>query len=638
LVSMTGPTIPRKRTWPAPAAILAGAVLVRAAYLVVYARQLPFARYPFGDAGIYLEWARQIAAGAPPGGVFYRAPLYPYVVALLLKASASLWPVYVLQVLLGLGTLLLTYDIARRLFGNAAADIALLLLALTAPLPFFESKLLSATLVLFLVTLGTFFVVLAADRRTRWRWFLAGLAFGLAAIAWPGSLVIFAALCVWALAGRAAGRKSLPVGIFACLAVITVVTARNVVVGEDFVPVSANGGFTFYQGNNRLSAGTLAQPPEVFEFRYEGRYLAGIAEQQEFEQRYAESRLGSNLKPSQVSSFWLRRALTWIVGHPGAYLTLLGRKLVLVLSDYESPSDYSIELESRAAWPLRITFVRFGLLLTLAVVGLLLARKKAAWPVYSVMVGTFAALLLFYVADRYRLPMLPALAVVGGAGLHEAWRRLRFRKLGFVPVIAGAVTLLFSMVVFPTPLKRGSDLLLAGAYRNLGAVWAYRANQPDKAVAALRDAQSIYSKYSATLNPQERLAAEELNELLGAVEPASNTDAALARLQQGDTATAIELLEQGIGRDSTDRAAWLLVGSLYGAGQRHIEAESLFDRAAKRFPDDPVVLFNLAVAAFKARDFRSALAAAERVLELAPGHVQARRIADAARHNLTTEE
>jgi len=612
---------------------------LRVAYLMVYAQRLPFARYPFGDAGIYLDWARQIAAGAPPGGVFYRAPLYPYVAALLLKASASLWPVYVLQVLLGLGTLLLTYAIARRLFGNAAADTALLLLALTSPLPFFESKLLSATLVLFLVTLGTFFVVTAGERRTRWRWLLAGLAFGSAAIAWPGTLVIFGVLCIWAVAGRTAGRKALPVGIFACIAVIAVVTVRNAVVGEDFVPISANGGFTFYQGNNRLAAGTLAQPPEVFEFQYEGNYLTGIAEQQEFEQRYAESKLGPNLKPSQVSGFWLRRALSWMSGHPGAYLTLLGRKLVLALSDYESPSDYSIDLETRLAWPLRIALVRFGLLLALAVMGLFLARRKAAWPVYSVALGIFAALLLFYVADRYRLPMLPALAIVGGAGLHEAWRRARFRKLGFLPVFAGVVALLLSTVAFTLPLKRGSDLLLAGAYRNLGAVWAYRANKPDEAVAALHQSQDIYTKYSATLNPQEMLAAAELNQLLNAIEPsAKGTDAATARLQQGDTVTAIQLLEQGIGRDSTDRAAWLLLGSLYGAGQRHVEAESLFARAAKRFPADPVVLFNLAVAAFKARDFRPALAAAERVLELAPGHVQARRIADAARHNLTTEE
>lgn len=618
--------------WLVPVGILAVAAGLRVGYLVVYSARLPFAGHPFGDAGLYFDWAKQIAAGTAPAEVFYRAPLYPYLVALLLAAKAGLASVYLFQLLLGLSTLTVSFLTARRLFGFSAACITLGLLALTAPLPFFESKLLSATLVLFLVTLGTFLVVAAAERRRRRAWLLAGIVFGLGAITWPGTLVVFGVLCIWAVAGRAAGRKALPLGIAACLAVVGVVTLRNAVVGADFVPISANGGFTFYQGNNRLAAGTLAQPPEVFEFQHQGRYLTGIAEQEEFERRAAASRLGYEARPSQVSGFWLRRALSWMAGNPGAFLLLLGRKTVLALSDYESPSDYSIELESHLVLPLRLAFVRFGLLLALAVLGAFLVRDRRAWPLYSATVGTLAALLLFYVADRYRLPMVPALAVMGGAGLHETWRQVRRRRPVFVPILAASAVFLLSTLAFTLPLRRGSDLLLANAWSNLAAAHLTAGNK-DAAVDAWQQAEAVHARHDATLNRQERLAAAEVRRALRALAPAG-ADQAADCLQQGDTTSAIRLLEAAIARDSSDSATWLLLGSVYGFQQRHDDARLVFTRAVQLLPADPALRYNLALAAFRAKDYPAALAAAEELLKLVPDHQPARRIADAARRNL----
>ncbi len=622
----------KHRNWLVPVGILTVAVGLRIGYLVVYCTQLPFAEHPFGDAEVYLMWAKQIADGTAPTGVFYRAPLYPHLLALLLAAKAGLSSVYLLQFLLGLGTLAFSFLTARRLFGFTAASITLGLLALTGSLPFFESKLLSATLVLFFVTLGSILAVTAAERRRRWVWLWVGIVFGLGAIAWPGTLIVFGVLVIWAVVGRTAGRRSLPLGMAACLAVIGVVTLRNAVVGADFVLISANGGFTFYQGNNRLAVGTLAQPPEVFEFQYEGRYLTSIAEQEEFERRAVASVLGHEPKPSELSGFWLRRAISWMVANPGAFLLLLGHKAVLALSDYESPLDYNFELESRWVWPLRLAFVRFGLLLALAVLGVLLLRERRAWPLYSAIVGTFVALLVFYVADRYRLPMVPALAVLAGAGLAETWRRVRRRRPVLVPILAALAVFFLSTLAFTFPLRRGSDLLLANAWTNLATTYLAAGNQ-QAAVSAGQQAEAIYARYEATLNRQERLAAAEVRRVIQALAPAGAAEAA-GCLQQGDTTSAIRLLEAAIARDSSDHAAWLLLGSVYGFQQRHEDARLVFARAAQLFPLDPALRYNLALAAFRAKDYPAALAAAEELLKLVPEHQPARRIADAARRNL----
>ncbi len=623
---------PGSRGWLIPALILAAAAGLRTCYFLVYNARLPFAQHPFGDAELYLTWAKEIAASAAPAGVFYRAPLYPYLVALLLAARSSLGAIYLFQMLLGLGTLVISFLVARRLFGYAAACIALGLLALTAPLLFFESKLLGATLVLFLVTLGTFLVVVAAERRRRWSWLFAGVCFGLAAITWPGTLVVFGVICIWALAGRVVGHKALPLGIAACLSVVLVVTIRNAVVGADFVPISANGGFTFYQGNNRLAAGTLAQPPEVFEFLHHGRHLTTIAEQEEFERRFVAAQLGYEPKSSRVSQFWLRRALSWMTANPGPFLLLLGRKAVLALSDYESPSDHNIELEKSLVWPLRLAFVRFGMVLALAVLGLLLARDRRAWLLYAVVAGTFAVLLLFYVADRYRLPMLPALAILGGAGAHRLWRLARQRRLSAIPVAATAAAFLLSTFGFTLPLRRGSDLLLANAWTNL-ATAHLSAGNPDAARSAWRQAEAVYVRHAATLNRQEQLAAAEVARLLRTVVPADMAQAT-DFLLHGDTTAAIRLLETSIARDSSDPTAWLLLGSLYGFQRRHHDARLALSRAVRMFPDDPALRYNLALAAFRENDFGTSLAAAEELLKLVPGHEPGRRLAEASRHRL----
>lgn len=588
-------TVPTRRAWLLPALIVAGAAALRILYHAVYARNLPFFDHPFGDAEIYLNWARAILSGTAGPGPFYRAPLYPYFLALLLKPGNYLLTVYIAQTTLGIATLVLVYRAASRVFSRPAALVAMGLCALSGPLLSFETKLLSATLVVFLVTLGTYFVILAADRRRRWFWLLAGLAFGCAAIDWAGALVIFAAVSAWSLFGRESGRKAMPLGLAACLAVISVVLVRNMVAGDDAVLISANSGFTFYQGNNRLALGTLAQPPEVFELGEGGRYLTGIAEQETFERTYALDRLHRDLRPSQLSSYWTGRALSWIVRNPGPYLALEWRKLVLALSDYESPLDYNIELERSRAWPLRLAFVGFGLLFAFTVAGVFLYPPRAAWPFHAVAVGTLAALLLVYVADRYRLPAFPALGALGGAAAWELWRRARFRKLTARPIIAGALALLLSFVAFNLPLRRGSDLLLANAWQNLGIVYRDRAAAPDKAAAAFRRSVAIYEHRADPANRQEQLAL-------------SDARAALASVTRSPS------------QDSSARAALLERGSEPGRAGRHAEAMDVFARGVREFPTDPVLRYNLAFAALNAGDTALAVAQAETVLQQVPGH------------------
>ncbi len=631
--------------------ILATAVLLRLAYLWVYAHNLPFFDYPFGDSEIYLDWAKSIAAGELLGpGVFYRAPLYAYILAGILKtAGGSLVAVYATQTLIGLATLTITCSIARRLIGRKGALASLVLAVLAGVLPFFEVKLVSTSWVVFFMMLGIWLLVLGRDVGKRWCWLLGGLAFGIGILTWPGIFLVVLAVFLFGILDREVGWYRVVIMAAGCLLAVLPVTVHNLAVGQDFVPVSSNGGFTFYQGNNRLAVGTLAHPPEVYQFQRDGRYLTGIANQERFEQEYAEETAGRVLRPSEVSGFWLGRAFGWIAKNPGDCVVLLVRKLVLALSDYESPSNYSFDLELETVWPLRLMVVRFGLFLALATIGFVVARSWRHWPAYAVIIGAFAALLLFYVSARYRVLAVPALAIIGGNGVVVLWKRIRARRGWFFLVVVGLGVFFVARLGFVLPLRRGSALLLANGYRNLGEVYHYRVREPERAKKAYQRAVEIYQ---LNINPsclQERLALSETRRLLQRLgtervrkpeqdaEAAELVQQAEQALAHGDSVAARSQLERALAADSGMRSVYLLLGSILGARGEEKQAQELFSAGTRRFPDDPVILYNFAYAALSAGDYDTALIAAQRVLAIVPNHPWAEKVAERARRKLIEE-
>ncbi len=626
---MTGSSevVERRRERLVLAGLLVGAALLRFAYLWWYARQLPFAQFPFGDSEIYLDWARRIAAGNLVGpGVFYRAPLYAYVLALFLKfVPGGLMAVYLVQMVLGLGTLLLVYASARRIAGRPAAQAALVIAALVGSLPFFETKLLATSWVVFLVTLGTWLVFGSAARST-WSRFCAGLAFGAGILAWPGAGLVVLAVVGFELRAGGKALRRVALIVAGCTVAIMPATIHNLMVGRDFVPVSGNGAFTFYQGNNRLAAGTMAHPPEVYEAGSGGRHLTGIADQERFEREYAEQAAGRSLRQSEVNGFWLGRGLRWIAGNPGAALTLFGRKLGLVVVNYESPSNYDYEVELETVWPLRLFAMRFGLLLALAVVGFVVASRRLWGPASAPILGTTAALLMFYVSARYRVLMVPVLAVAGGVGLTGLYARVRRRGRWFLPLAAGLATLLLSALLLELPLRRGSNLLRANGFRNLGEVWLRRAQDSSRAAAALERAVLVQQQCMDPRSRQEAVALAEIQELLQATRVGDGPDSRglLGKsgqvLARGDTAGFLMLLEQALAGDSGIKQAYLQLGTIHGRQGRPAAARRVFETGARRFPDDPVLLYNVAVAALDQGDSGAARNAASRVLELVPGH------------------
>ena len=442
--------------------LLAGAALLRAAFLASTWHD-PALRVPYLDGAFYDTWARSLAAGRGDfQGAYFLGPLYPYFLSCIYRLSGpDVHVVRVVQSLFGLLGAAFVLSLGRRFFGAAAARAAVVLYALYGPLVFYENLLVMESLLLVL-TLAALWLLCVPAWRPAWRAALAGAALGLATLGRPTVLLV-APVVWWALmhAPASAARDSrarprakhawrpLVAAAGAWLVVLLPVLVRNAWLGAGPV-VATNGGVNFYAGNQPGATGRFRAPQGV-------RFFAAPV---------FESTAGADL-PSAVaaraltvqavagdltaadSRLWLGRSWRWIRSEPLAAAALPWRKAWLVLQAREIPQVESYAFHARRLWLLRAFGVDFGVLWPLAALGLWQARRLRV-PGRGVIALYALALLLpclvFFVTARYRLAVVPYVALFAGFGVAtlwgwmgaRAWRSAALALLAIAPLALAA--------------------------------------------------------------------------------------------------------------------------------------------------------------------------------------------------------
>jgi tetratricopeptide (TPR) repeat protein len=475
------------RTLPPPwaipwslAALLVAAALFRAVYFYLYARHSIFFDGLILDSRVYDSWAEAIARGQWIGRqAFYFPPLYPYLLGLLFKAVGhSLAPVYLLQALLGLVNIVLIYRIGLATFNERVALLAAGAAALYGPFAFFEMKVLGTTLGLTLSLLALVLLVGAerasqAGRRGAGRWLPAGLVIGLAAECVPGTLLLAPMYAAYLGFARYRAAMALLAGAF--LATVPVL-AHNLYVASDPLPLSGQGGLTFYQGNNPNASGLYSLPPG----------FSGSPESQAVEeQSQAERETGRAMRRSEISAHFLRKGLAFIAASPVAWLRLEVRKLLALLGDYEASTEYSLYFERQQIPWLRILCLPFAAIVAAGTAGMILAGRPrppaAAVLVYAAHAAAIP--LIFYVSGRYRLPLAPPLLIYGAVFCDRVLSEIRATG-ALTPTAAktAALALGLALVSF-FPL--GSQVVPseANVHYNIGNLLMER-NQYEAAIAS----------------------------------------------------------------------------------------------------------------------------------------------------------
>ncbi len=438
------------------------------------------------DTAYYVALSQRVATEGvlAPTGAFVVSPLYVYFLAAVLAAGGTLLAAQLVQV--GLGALAVgwLFATACHWFGGRAALAAAGLAILTGFFTFSEVLILQSALDPFLVSCALYALTRTmAGGGGTWAFGAAGASLGLLALNRPNALVFAgaAAAAVFAVQWRqaAADRESrgtrvarAAILLASLLAVLAVNAARNYAVSGQAVVIASHGGLNLYIGNHDRADGTYTPVPGI---------TPSIAGQARDATRVAESAAGRALTPAEVSNHFAGRAVDWVMGHPGDALRLWIRKTGILLNRVDVPLNYSYAFYAREPGSfLRVLKVGPWLVLPFGLLGLcwpaLRANRRGYW-VWAMFVPVYgAAVVLFFVSDRYRMPLLVPLCATAGAALVRFFDLARARQ--FVPLrIPAAAVAVVAVVTFA---DLGLDPGLGGE-QTRKAVWLVEQGSFDEA-------------------------------------------------------------------------------------------------------------------------------------------------------------
>ncbi len=504
-----GATLPRWIPWISLLVLLL-ALALRLHWWTAF-RGSPLFHSPAIDEALHWEWAGRLAAGSgSPEIPYFRAPLYPWWLGLLRRAGLGLAGSRAAGVLLGLLNLGLLFALARRRLASCSIPPLLALFGLSAALVYYEPMLLIPQL-LILWLLGGSLLLMEGLRGLRARdedpagfsprpvaillLSGAGLCLGLAAIARPNALLLLP-LLIWlpwremrrrrpAAAGRIAAALLPPLAGF--LLPVLVVASINGWPGSG-VLLASQGGVNFWIGNNPAADGRSAVLPGVgpaWEREDASRLASADA-------RLREGSTGGPPGPGEESRLYYGKGRRWLVEHPGRAAALYWRKLMLLLGPVEQGNNTSLLALSRRAPLLHgLLHVSWWIVLLPGLLGLALGYPKDGslrrWCLG--VLGLYSlSILLFFVNARFRLPLIPFLALPGaeflGALFLGAKSRQRVRpRRGII----AAVLLLFPLLALS--VRSGGGTPGWQSFQE-GNAW-FRLARPDSARAAYLEALRI---------------------------------------------------------------------------------------------------------------------------------------------------
>ncbi len=649
----------KSRDWVLLTIVLAFGALLRGAYLMEI-KDDPAFSHPIYDPEYNAYWARGLAAGdwqLPPGvndpeirsTPHGRPPGYPWFLTLTyLLFGVNDWSPRLVQMALGLVNAALMYFLGRRLFGRGIGFIAALFMALYWAFPYFEGLLTYPTVVVCILLCMLHAILRWRERPNAKGAAAVGFLLGLFGLFRPNALLFAPVLVLWMARVRGnAGLSrirwmlaatSLALGI---AAVLTPAFVRNYMVARDVVFISSYGGINFYVGNHPEASLVEPRIPELLRwagiehwscFDY-AAIVRGVAAEQGLD----------NMKFSEANRYFYRKTLGFIRERPGLFLKNLAKKALLFWGPHEITNDtvmaYDKQFSKTLHWlpgfPTAAALFVFGSLM------LLLKRRRASADLSPLVrdmsellwlfaLTYFLSVIIYFVAGRYRMPVIPVMLLFGACGVMEILQLFKQRRSPGIAAALAALVVLWALF-HCNPL----------GYKPSEGTWHLR-----KALAwsAAGDEAKAYDAYQAALahGAESSLVFANLGRL---------------HIEQGEIETGLELYRRGLECNPGNAVIRNNLGyQLYKAGNTeeaisHLTQATIanprfalahtnlghaladlgqIDEALKHFqtvaeisPSDPNAWYNVARMLFLQGDNESAVENYERALRLRPDFAEA---------------
>ncbi len=557
------------------------------------------------DPLYYHDWALRIARGELVGRQTYEmTPLYAYALGgvFALFGEGLLLP-RLLQALLGAGTCTIVAHLGQKIFGRAEGLLAGLALAAYGPSLFHETQIMKTVLTVALSTAAAAAVCLSEGRRPA-RLAAGGALLGLTALCQENVNVALPVLAVWAAWRAPRGGRLACAGALAAGWALAVapVAARNLAVSGDFVLITTGGGEVFYTGNNEHASGRYRPPafvrPDPF------------FEHEDFRAEAAR-RLARPVTRKESDAFWWGEGWRFIAADPWRWLLLLWDKLTVYFTDYERPDNYSYGNFRLFLPVLSLPLARFGWIAPPGLVGLALSARRWAEliPLHATMGVYLLSALVFFTQDRYRMPMVPLLALFAAHGVVTLGRAALRRDARGLAWGLPAVGLLALAV------NRDAGQSLAFRAQNEGILGEMylQSGRPAEAAARFRETLRLLEGYpgDSTGDQHRRVVASAhfglaiALETAGAAAPAGEV---LAHLRAAGASPDADLRRDALGR----------AGALLLSGGDAAAATEAYRSAAEAAPADLALRLRFAEALHRGGRPREALEEVESALREAP--------------------
>jgi cytochrome c-type biogenesis protein CcmH/NrfG len=557
-----------------------------------------------GDMHFYDDWAQGIAGGQlSDHHAFYGLPGYAYLLAGLYKLCG--YGPYVpelVQALLDAGTALLLYKISLSLApqpnercGHIAGLMAAAAWAFCVPAQTYAAVLMPTTWFIFVFWFILWRIIKNENAPNRCEVLLLGLLAGFTATAIATILFLIPLLfCAIALKPAISGRSQFRiVGCVLLLLGIAIGTSpcwfHNYFIARDRVFLSAHSGINFWIGNNPDANGYPRFPPGL---------RAGQAAMLQDSIDVAESAAGHPLKRGEVSQYWSAKARDYTAHHPSAWLQLLGRKIRNFWNAFQY-DDLSIITNLREQG---VTFpgIYFGLLAALGLPAMVLAWKAAPigrWIVAAILLQMLALLPVF-ITERYRLVVVPGLAIFAAWGLVMLFRNLASRE--FRPAFSYIALLMFATLFVSWP-QRAASLWALDAYNS-----GWQALESGNLALAQRKLELAYAYVPDNA---------ETNFALGNL-----------KLAQNDRANAQSFYRAVLTLDSKHKGAFNNLGVIALDQKDYAEAEKWFRRAEDVDPRNAKTHFLLAKALLGKSDRQAAQTEIDAAIQLKPDQLEFKQL------------
>ena len=434
--------------------------------------QTPLGQIPALDGQENLFLADSISDGSLEAEPFYRAILYPAILAAI--------PIH--WMLLGIGchivNTILAVKLSRKQWNNRIGEL------ITGGLVGFNPVLLhfafdplditlSISLFLAAVNLATPASSERHDRPTNsYRYLASGFALALAALARPHFFATLMPACLAAvgfIALRPKYRKSASAFLLAAIIPLLVFGALQKVRNGSFAILPTQGGYNLWASNRPGANGLYLK--QTLNFHYIGEHKNPTRLESEELYRRETGAVGNS---QERSAYWKSKAVEHIFANSIDWTKLMGFKVYAWFNNNEQYNNKTYSFHKYLSPWIRYNSIGWGLLLSLATVSLTILFRNNRVRLLGGL-GLFAcysgAALLYMASARFRLPMVPLLAIAAGGIpiVVTQWRSIKSPERSLAGIVVAIIAILtfsqFGSIASKDTIQQDTMLLAGTASR-----------------------------------------------------------------------------------------------------------------------------------------------------------------------------